>query len=66
MRWMVPFAMAIKEVGSSTLKQFRGIPLEDLHNIQTHINTLDLLVSVMPISQWCRTGVSKPQLEGQI
>ncbi|KAJ6665952.1 hypothetical protein lerEdw1_000856 [Lerista edwardsae] len=42
-RWMVPFAMAIKEVGSSTLKQFRGVPLEDLHNIQTHVNTLDLL-----------------------
>ncbi|XP_066493706.1 G1/S-specific cyclin-E1 isoform X2 [Tiliqua scincoides] len=42
-RWMVPFAMAIKEVGSSTLKQFRGVPLEDLHNIQTHMNTLDLL-----------------------
>ncbi|XP_058010770.1 G1/S-specific cyclin-E1 isoform X2 [Ahaetulla prasina] len=42
-KWMVPFAMAIKEVGSSVLKHFRGVPAEDLHNIQTHINTFDLL-----------------------
>ncbi|XP_054696852.1 G1/S-specific cyclin-E1 isoform X2 [Grus americana] len=42
-KWMVPFAMAIKEVGSSKLKHFRGIAPEDLHNIQTHINSLDLL-----------------------
>ena len=42
-KWMVPFAMAIREVGSSKLKHFRGIAPEDLHNIQTHINSLDLL-----------------------
>uniref|UniRef100_A0A8D0GQB5 Cyclin E1 n=1 Tax=Sphenodon punctatus TaxID=8508 RepID=A0A8D0GQB5_SPHPU len=42
-KWMVPFAMAIREVGSSTLKHFRGVAPEDLHNIQTHINSLDLL-----------------------
>ncbi|XP_062997268.1 G1/S-specific cyclin-E1 [Elgaria multicarinata webbii] len=42
-KWMVPFAMSIREVGSSALKRFRGIPSEDLHNIQTHINTFDLL-----------------------
>ncbi|XP_015745149.1 G1/S-specific cyclin-E1 [Python bivittatus] len=42
-KWMVPFAMAIKEVGSSVLKHFKGVPAEDLHNIQTHINTFDLL-----------------------
>ncbi|XP_034281623.1 G1/S-specific cyclin-E1 [Pantherophis guttatus] len=42
-KWMVPFAMAIKEVGSSVLKHFRGVPAEDLHNIQTHINSFDLL-----------------------
>jgi len=41
---MVPFAMALREVGSSKLKHFRGIAPEDLHNIQTHINSLDLLV----------------------
>lgn len=45
-KWMVPFAMAIREVGSSKLKHFRGIAPEDLHNIQTHINSLDLLVCI--------------------
>ncbi|XP_061220286.1 G1/S-specific cyclin-E1 isoform X3 [Neopsephotus bourkii] len=42
-KWMVPFAMAIREVGSSRLKHFRGVAPEDMHNIQTHINGLDLL-----------------------
>nr|XP_033798082.1 G1/S-specific cyclin-E1 [Geotrypetes seraphini] len=42
-RWMVPFAMTIREVGSSKLKYFRGIAPEDMHNIQPHINGLDLL-----------------------
>ncbi|XP_038224852.1 G1/S-specific cyclin-E1 [Dermochelys coriacea] len=42
-KWMVPFAIAIREAGSSKLKHFRGIASEDLHNIQTHINSLDLL-----------------------
>ncbi|XP_069463179.1 G1/S-specific cyclin-E1 [Ambystoma mexicanum] len=41
--WMIPFAMTIKEAGSSPLRQFRGVAPEDLHNIQTHINSLDLL-----------------------
>ena len=44
-KWMVPFAVAIKEMGSTTVKHFRGIPAEDLHNIQTHINSFELLVS---------------------
>ncbi|XP_062032911.1 G1/S-specific cyclin-E1 [Lepus europaeus] len=42
-KWMVPFAMVIRETGSSKLKHFRGVPTEDAHNIQTHINSLDLL-----------------------
>uniref|UniRef100_A0A6I8NW19 G1/S-specific cyclin-E1 n=1 Tax=Ornithorhynchus anatinus TaxID=9258 RepID=A0A6I8NW19_ORNAN len=42
-KWMVPFAVAIREAGSSKLKRFRGVPTEDLHNIQTHVNSLDLL-----------------------
>lgn len=42
-KWMVPFAMVIREAGSSKLKQFRGVPPEDAHNIQTHLNSLDLL-----------------------
>lgn len=47
---MVPFAMVIRETGSSKLKHFRGVPAEDAHNIQTHINSLDLLVSRVPCS----------------
>ncbi|KAM5207479.1 G1/S-specific cyclin-E1 isoform 3-T3 [Hipposideros larvatus] len=42
-KWMVPFAMVIRETGSSKLKQFRGVAAEDAHNIQTHLNSLDLL-----------------------
>lgn len=42
-KWMVPFAMALREVGSSKLKHFNGIAPEDLHNIQTHMNSFDLL-----------------------
>ena len=45
---MVPFAMVIRETGGSKLKHFRGVPAEDAHNIQTHINSLDLLVSTVP------------------
>lgn len=48
-KWMVPFAMVIRETGSSKLKQFRGVPAEDAHNIQTHLNSLDLLVSTHPV-----------------
>ncbi|KAJ7985878.1 hypothetical protein DPEC_G00345030 [Dallia pectoralis] len=43
-RWMVPFAMSIREVGSSTLKSFKGVPAEDSHNIQTHAAYLDWMV----------------------
>lgn len=52
-KWMVPFAMVIREMGSSKLKHFRGVPMEDSHNIQTHTNSLDLLVSnpLAPIRQ---------------
>ncbi|KAM6153623.1 G1/S-specific cyclin-E1 isoform 2-T2 [Erethizon dorsatum] len=42
-KWMVPFAMVIRETGSCKIKHFRGVPVEDSHNIQTHINSLDLL-----------------------
>ncbi|KAM5236060.1 G1/S-specific cyclin-E1 isoform 3-T3 [Ctenodactylus gundi] len=42
-KWMVPFAMVIKETGSSKLKHFRGVPVDDAHNIQIHFNSLDLL-----------------------
>ncbi|XP_033621866.1 G1/S-specific cyclin-E1, partial [Fukomys damarensis] len=42
-KWMVPFVMVIRESGSSKIKHFRGVPVEDAHNIQTHINSLDML-----------------------
>ncbi|KAM6977869.1 G1/S-specific cyclin-E1 [Aplochiton taeniatus] len=42
-RWMVPFAMALREEGRTPLKTFAGIPAEDMHNIQTHGHYLTLL-----------------------
>ncbi|XP_060694070.1 G1/S-specific cyclin-E1 [Hemiscyllium ocellatum] len=42
-KWMVPFAMALRELGSITLKHLKGVCPEDLHNIQTHSNSLLLL-----------------------
>ncbi|XP_077376392.1 G1/S-specific cyclin-E1 isoform X2 [Festucalex cinctus] len=36
-RWMVPFAVALRESGGgSPMKTFDGIAAEDMHNIQTH------------------------------
>ncbi|XP_041793744.1 G1/S-specific cyclin-E1 [Chelmon rostratus] len=35
-RWMVPFAMALRELGGSRMRTFTGIPADDMHNIQTH------------------------------
>ncbi|XP_058638374.1 G1/S-specific cyclin-E1 [Onychostoma macrolepis] len=42
-RWMVPFAMSIREAGSSALKTFKGIAADDMHNIQTHVPYLEWL-----------------------
>lgn len=44
MRWMVPFAMALREVGSSPMKTFPGISADDTHNIQTHAPYVTWLV----------------------
>nr|XP_020461560.1 G1/S-specific cyclin-E1 [Monopterus albus]XP_020461561.1 G1/S-specific cyclin-E1 [Monopterus albus] len=35
-RWMVPFAMALRELGGSPMKTFPGVPADDMHNIQSH------------------------------
>ncbi|XP_054626876.1 G1/S-specific cyclin-E1 isoform X2 [Dunckerocampus dactyliophorus] len=35
-RWMVPFAMALREMGSAPMKMFTGVAADDTHNIQTH------------------------------
>ncbi|XP_056381650.1 G1/S-specific cyclin-E1 [Hyla sarda] len=41
---VVPFAMAIRDAGrQSELKYFKGVDIEDMHNIQTHTGCLDLL-----------------------
>ncbi|KAJ1082673.1 hypothetical protein NDU88_002838 [Pleurodeles waltl] len=42
-KWMRPFALAVKEAGKPPLRHFRCVAPEDMHNIQTHINSLDLL-----------------------
>ncbi|XP_048403180.1 G1/S-specific cyclin-E1 isoform X2 [Stegostoma tigrinum] len=42
-KWMVPFAMALRELGSIKHKNLKGVCPEDLHNIQTHSNSLSLL-----------------------
>lgn len=43
-RWMVPFAMALREGGDDSLmKTFPGIPEDDAHNIQTHTSYLTWL-----------------------
>ncbi|XP_061620941.1 G1/S-specific cyclin-E1 isoform X1 [Phyllopteryx taeniolatus] len=35
-RWMRPFAVALRESGGSPTKTFAGVAAEDMHNIQTH------------------------------
>ncbi|XP_039619090.1 G1/S-specific cyclin-E1 [Polypterus senegalus] len=45
-KWMVPFAMSVKEMGNTKLKCFKGIPVEDSHNIQTHSTLLGWLDKV--------------------
>lgn len=42
---MVPFAVALREVGGSSVKAFTGIPADDVHNIQTHASYMTWLVS---------------------
>ncbi|XP_069822319.1 G1/S-specific cyclin-E1 [Dendropsophus ebraccatus] len=42
--YVVPFAMAIRDAGKqSKLKYFKGVDIEDMHNLQTHTGCLDLL-----------------------
>lgn len=43
-KYIVPFATAIRDAGKpSTMKFFRGVDIEDMHNIQTHTDCLQLL-----------------------
>lgn len=43
-RWMVPFATALREVGGLPMKTFTGISADDMHNIQTHASYMTWLV----------------------
>ncbi|XP_034039516.1 G1/S-specific cyclin-E1 [Thalassophryne amazonica] len=45
-RWMVPFAMTLREIGGTSMKTFSGIPDDDTHNIQTHAPYLSWLDKV--------------------
>ncbi|XP_043923247.1 G1/S-specific cyclin-E1 isoform X2 [Protopterus annectens] len=42
-KWMVTFALAVREAGHLELKSLKGVAPEDLHNIQTHSKQLILL-----------------------
>ncbi|KAM7015018.1 G1/S-specific cyclin-E1 [Tautogolabrus adspersus] len=42
-RWMVPFAKALREVGGSTMKSFPGIATDNMHNIQIHASYMTWL-----------------------
>ncbi|KAM4704939.1 G1/S-specific cyclin-E2 [Rhinophrynus dorsalis] len=44
--WMTPFVKVVKRNPPLKLKVFKKIPTEDLHNIQTHTNYLDMLDDV--------------------
>uniref|UniRef100_A0A8C6SRJ0 Cyclin E1 n=1 Tax=Neogobius melanostomus TaxID=47308 RepID=A0A8C6SRJ0_9GOBI len=44
-RWMVPFAMALRENEGRPMRTFTGISTDDMHNIQTHTAYLTWLVS---------------------
>lgn len=42
-RWMEPFAVALREAGRTPMKTFPGIPADDMHNIQSHNSYLTWL-----------------------
>ena len=44
-RWMAPFAVAVREMGPISVKFFPNIQSEDSHTIQTHVVDMQLLVS---------------------
>uniref|UniRef100_A0A3Q2X5U9 Cyclin E1 n=1 Tax=Haplochromis burtoni TaxID=8153 RepID=A0A3Q2X5U9_HAPBU len=62
-RWMVPFAMALREVGSSPMKTFPGISADDMHNIQTHapyVTWLEKAYSYQEVELQCHGGCPVP------
>ncbi|XP_069565971.1 G1/S-specific cyclin-E1 [Brachyistius frenatus] len=62
-RWMAPFAMALREVGGSPMKTFTGIPADDMHNIQTHaayLTWLDKACSYRDVELKCHDKCPVP------
>lgn len=47
-RWMAPFADALRAEEPPQLKDFPKVKADDRHNIQTHVAYLELLVSTPP------------------
>ncbi|KAM3876879.1 G1/S-specific cyclin-E1 [Diretmus argenteus] len=73
-RWMVPFAMALREVGGTPMKTFVGIPADDMHNIQNHaayLTWLDKAYSYQEAELACHgncpvpSGVLTPPLSSE-
>ncbi|XP_029354252.1 G1/S-specific cyclin-E1 [Echeneis naucrates] len=73
-RWMVPFAMALREVGGLPIKIFSGIPADDMHNIQSHapfLTWLDKAYSYQDVELECQrhcpvpSGVLTPPLSSE-
>lgn len=46
-RWMAPFVRTVNEYGQPKLKDFKKVAAEDRHNIQTHMDYLSMLVSIV-------------------
>jgi len=42
---MAPFAITVRDTGLQTLRKFKRVEDCDCHNIQTHANNVDILVS---------------------
>ena len=52
-RWMRPFMDTLRELPKAELKTFTKVKSDDRHNIQTHVDYLDLLVRPPAKPQLC-------------
>ncbi|GAB6026758.1 G1/S-specific cyclin-E1, variant 3 [Chamberlinius hualienensis] len=73
-RWLQPFVSTLNEAGATTIKFFNQISEDDMHNIQTHTTTVELLESAQekqnqverlsfgsPMSNTCSSFLTPPQ-----
>lgn len=44
--WMAPFVETVGWFGRATVKEFARVKTEDEHNIQTHTDYMNMLVSI--------------------